>query len=236
VSEGRRKSAHRADVSLKKLDTKETNIFWVPEGSALKRILDAVAKTAQGKRLIQNVDHNALATDLSDAWSKWLLWSALDSRGGAKRRARLFRALKISANEFKKCLLDKTGDFYLSREIIFAAFADENSFGSFQASLDRIIAVASQKMNEDQAWFRLNRSLKEWFAGEILGKVFRRNFGTEPSPGPVRDADGRQQRADTPSIRFVVQVMKEMGMGGGPDLVSRAFKDVKAGRPGRRTQ
>jgi hypothetical protein len=212
------------------------DVVWIPDVHSLKRILDEIAKTPQGKKLIQKVDRNVLAGDLSDAWGKWLLWRALDSTGGAKRRAKLFRTLEISATKFKKRLLDKTGEYYVLREMMFSAFSDETAFGLFLTSLDRVIKVASQKMNEKKAWLRLKRSPRGFFAYEVLGPVYKKNFGEDPAAWYVKESRNAPARPDTPFIRFAVQVMKEMGIGGGPDLVLRAFKEVKAGRPGRRQQ
>jgi hypothetical protein len=99
-------------------------------------------------------------------------------------------------------------------------------------ALDRVIKAATTFKDENShgAWVRLERPLKEWFAAEILPKVFEDNF-RRPAKGSRRDQSKVGAKpADGPYIRFAVAVMREMGIKISPETVARALKDVRAGR------
>jgi len=199
---------------------------WLPEGDVLDRIIAAV-----GAKHTRKLDcgrlRNQLASDLLEARSKLLLFTALDSDKGARARENLFNAVAISAKKFKKRLLDPRGQEYAARAIA-SRFDSNADFDAFLAGLDRVIEATEALTGENRkgAWARLDHSPKEWFAVEILPPIFERNF--RRSPGISRSADG--SRTGGPFIRFVQAVMREMSMPISAETVARALKHVRSGR------
>ena len=139
------------------------------------------------------------------------------------RREKLFRGIARDAIALKDKLLANEG--YAARAL----------FPEGLGELNRIIDEAQnfEKQNSSGAWERHERSLRDWFAAEILPDVFIRNFPAVHgrSPGePVafsRPFGGGQ--AGGPFIRFAVAVMGEMGMLIKPNTVARALENVRDG-------
>jgi hypothetical protein len=202
-------------------------VWWACSEEALYKIIAAVGE--------KPVDSKKLGSDLSDAYSKLLLFNVLDSDKGAKARRKLFSGIARDARDLKKQLLDKKK--YAARALI----PDGPRRHAFLGELDHIIGGA--KVSEQQnsgAWARLERSLHDWFAAEILPGVFKRNFPQvhERHPGkPVafsRPARGGQPGG--PYIKFAVAVMHDMGMRISPGTVARALQDVRKERARRKKE
>jgi hypothetical protein len=104
-------------------DSPEADV-WLPERDALDRIIAAVGAKNTCK-LDCDRFRNQLASDLLEARSKWLLFTALDSDKGARARAKLFGAITDSAKKFRRRLLDERGQKYAARSI--ASRFDEDS-------------------------------------------------------------------------------------------------------------
>jgi hypothetical protein len=204
---------------------------WFPDLDALNRIIDAVGAKYSCKLDCDRL-RNQLASDLLEARSKWLLFTALDSDKGARARAKLFGAIADSAKKFKRRLRDDRGQKYAAGAIA-SKFDSAADFDAFLAGLYRTIeaAEALTRENKKRGWIRLSRSPKEWFAAEVLPPIFERNFGR--SARVSRSADGSQP-AGGPFIRFVRAVMREMSIPISPETVARALKEVRAGRERRR--
>src|SRR5262249_46467469 len=142
---------------------------WICNAAALKKVIAAV-----GRKYTGNLDCDRLAFDLQGAWSKWLLFTALDSDKGARARKELFKPIAASAVDFRKQLLDPRGDMYTVRSL----FRDRSRFDAFVVELDRIIGEAKgfAEQNSRGGWVRLGRSPKEWMVAEVLPEIFHRNF------------------------------------------------------------
>jgi hypothetical protein len=205
---------------------------WLPDDDALKHIIHAVGAKYTCKLDCDRL-RNQLASDLLEARSKWLLFTALDSDKGARARAKLFGAIADSAKNFNRRLRDARGQEYAARAIA-SKFDSVADFDAFLVGLDRTIEAAEALTGENRKGgsVRLGRPLKEWFAAEILPPIFERNFGR--SAAVSRSADG-SGLAGGPFIRFVRAVMREMSIPISAETVARALKDVRAGRE-RRTR
>jgi hypothetical protein len=143
----------------------------------------------------------------------------------------LFSGIARDARDLKRQLLDKKE--YAARALI----PDGPRRHAFLGELDHIIGGA--KISEQQnsgAWARLERSLHDWFAAEILPDVFIRNFPAvhERHPGRPVGFSRREGQPDGPYIRFAVAVMGEMGMSISPGTVARAIEDIRKPRARRK--
>lgn len=198
-------------------------ILWVPDGSSIERVLEAVAAgSLKGKKLIQGVDPSRLQTELSQASSLWQVRLWLHSKKNVRDRAGEFRTLADCAINFKDQL--EVGENCGSMSF---AFPDASEFKTFQAGLDRIIQAAKDLQKVEVV--RLSQSPKKWFADEVLGPIYERTFGEKPKVSKDHD---RKTPAYGPFVRFVVQVMKEMGHPISPNTVASA---VETGRRLRKT-
>jgi hypothetical protein len=72
------------------------------------------------------------------------------------------------------------------------------------------------------------------FAIEILLPVYECNFAVMEAYRDSGSSKAIAGAADGPFPRFVVAVMREMGMAISPETVARALKDVRAGAPRRK--
>ena len=201
----------------------------------LDSIIAAVFSTPSGRETrrkgVNKLNRNQLISDLLDARTKWLLFTALDSDKGASARARLFRRVAGAAKKFKQRLLDETGQRYAARVIASKAFSGQDGFSVFLRALDRVIEVAEASVRQNKgAWVRLNRSTRDWFVAEILAPLFERNFNRQA--GTSRSSDSNTPGG--PFIRFAVTVMREMGIPISKETVAAALKDVRTGRSSRR--
>ena len=102
---------------------------WTCNAEALERILAAV-----GKKYTADLNRDHLVFDLQDAWSKWLLFTVLDSDKGACARKELFDAIVDSGIDFKKHLLDPRGEKYAASSL----FRDRSRLDTFAGELDRL--------------------------------------------------------------------------------------------------
>jgi hypothetical protein len=211
-------------------DLPQGSVYWECSKEALDRIIDAVDEEPDNS--------GQLVSDLLNAYSKLLLFKNLDSDEGAKARKKLFNGIADDAIALKDKLL--ANQEYAARVLFPGVSRDQAGLRlrhAFLGELDRIIdeAKISGKQNSNGAWARLERPLREWFAVEILPKVFKGNFDAvhKRHPGwPVgfsRPPKGGQPGG--PYIRFAVAVMGEMGMPISPGTVARAIQDVRKGRP-----
>ena len=190
-------------------------VCWACSDEAYKRIIAAVGEEPD--------DSYQLVSDLLNAYSESLRFRILDSDKGAKARKKLFRGIVATAIALRDKLLANKG--YAARAL----------FPEGLGELDRIIDEAQnfEKQNSSGAWGRHERPLHEWFAAEVLPKVFKDNFTSvhDLHPGePVGFSRSRNQEADGPYIRFAVVVMGEMGMRIKPNTVASAIQDVRDGR------
>jgi hypothetical protein len=211
-SSRRRKAAQSDSIPM---------LCWVPNAAGYKRIMKAI-----GERYADKVDRDKLVADLVDARAKLLTFVVLDSDKGARARKELFRSIADSAIALRKRLEADSAPSgrskgYASRAIAFT-FPDASGFDAFLKALDRVIdaAKAGEEQNSRGGWVRLERSPTEWFAAEILPRVFERNFGRKAAVSKT---------GATPFSRFVVAVMDEMGMPITWRTVARAFTQVRAG-------
>jgi hypothetical protein len=208
---------------------------WTCDEAAYKRIISAVGEEYIPRDVDRDKFRNNLVFDLTDAQSKLLLFAALDSDKGARKRKELFGRVLKSAIDFRERLLDPTSDMYVARTIAAnEGFSFAKQFLAFKEALDRIIKAteALQEHNSHGGWVRLERSPKEWFAGEMLPRVFERNF--QRRPGASRPSDESKKRsAGGPYVRYAVAVMGEMGMKITRETVARILKDVQADRKAR---
>jgi len=202
---------------------------WWCSPAALKTIIAAV-----GDQHSAEVQLDVLRSDLLAARAQLLAFIALDSKSGAQDRRELFSCILESAQTFKQRLLDDRGHRYAAREI--AARLPELDVGVLAVWLDLIIEVTETLKDENKdAWMRLNRPLKEWFAAEVLPKVFESNFKRKAKISRPSDAKAGPYVADGPYIRFAVAVMREMGILISEETVARALIDVRSGRLRRKT-
>lgn len=215
---------------------RQEGLHWFPDADAINRIVSAVTSTPRGKKkLATNYNRDQLVKDLLEAWTKWLVVLPLDSDTGARNRRKLFSAIVRTGKYFKKRLLDDTGQKYAARQIA-STFSNASDFYAFLGGLNRTIEAAEilARQNSHGGLVRLTRAPKEWFAIEILLPVYECNFcrnGGISRPGSSKAIAGA---ADGPFPRFVVAVMREMGMAISPETVARALKDVRAGAPRRK--
>src|SRR5262249_7203108 len=136
---------------------------------ALEKIIAAV-----GKKYTGDLDRDGSVSDLRDAWSKLLPFTALGSEKDAPARKKLFDAIVDSEIKFKKHVLAPCGVKYAASSL----FRDRARFDGFAGELDRVIGEATDlaEQNSRGGWVRLSRPPKEWMAGEVLPEVFQRNF------------------------------------------------------------
>jgi hypothetical protein len=191
-------------------------VWWDFSKEARDRIIAAVGE--------KPANRNQLVSDLLNAYSKLLLFKNLDSDKGAKARKKLFSGIADDAIALKDKLL--ANQEYAARVL----FPEVSRGHAFLGELDRIIdeAKISEKQNSNGAWERLERSLPDWFAAEILPKVFKRNFPEVHKRHPGEPV-GFSRPAGGPYIRFAVAVMSEMGMPIKPNTVARALENVRDG-------
>jgi hypothetical protein len=204
---------------------------WVCGPVAYERIIAAV-----GERHSAQVQRDRLIFDLLAAREQLLAFMTLDSESGVRERKQLFSGVSDSAKALKQRLLDDRGHRYAAREI--ASRLPDLHLGTFMSSLDRIIEVTETLKDENShgAWMRLKRPLKEWFAAEVLPKVFKSNFDREAKISRPSDSKAGPYVAGGPYIRFAVAVMHEMGVSISEETVARALKDVRAVRARRKNQ
>jgi hypothetical protein len=195
---------------------------WTCTDAALERIIAAV-----GEKYIGDLDRDRLVCGLQDAWSKWLLFAALDSDKGARARKELFGAIAHSAISFRERLLDPRGEMYAARGI----FPGQSGLEAFVAELDRVISAAQDfvEQNSHGGWVRLNRPPKEWMAAEVLPEVYERNFHRRAS----RSRNPNTEKADGPYLRFAQAVMVEWDIPITKGVIARALKEVRDGEPRR---
>ncbi len=196
---------------------------WTCTAAALEKIIAAV-----GEKYTDDLDRDRLVLDLQDAWSKWLLFTALDSDKGARARKELFGVIADSAINFRERLLDPRGEMYAARGI----FPGRSGLEAFVAELDRVIGAAQdfEEQNSHRGWVRLSRAPKEWMVGEILPDVYERNFHRRASPSRNPNAE----TADGPYPRFAQAVMAEWGIKITMGVIVRALKEVRKGLPRRK--
>src|SRR5271170_1532771 len=134
------------------------SVYWECSKEALDRIINAVGEGPDNS--------DKLVSDLLNAYSESLRFRILDSNRGAKARKKLFRGIVATAIALRDKLL--ANDRYAARAL----------FPEGLGELDRIIDEAQnfEKQNSSGAWERQERSLRDWFAAEILPDVFIRNF------------------------------------------------------------
>jgi hypothetical protein len=216
--------------------TPEVANEWTCRPEAYQRIISAV-----GNKYVGDVNRDRLVFDLQDAWSKWLLFTSLDSDKGARARKKLFQEIVDSAVPFKERLLGDRSDQYFQDRLLdpgamYAAisiFVDIRAFDAFVTELDRVIGAAKElEQNNRGGWVRLERPPKEWLTAEILPRVFKRNFDRYAKVS----RDPKSGKVGGPFIRFAVAVMAEWGIPICEDVVARALKDVRAGRSRRKSR
>jgi hypothetical protein len=191
---------------------------WTCTAAALEKIIAAV-----GKKYTADVDRDRLASDLQDAWSKWLLFTRLDSDKGARARKELFGVIADSAIIFRERLLDPQGEMYAAKSV----FPGQLGLEAFVAELDRVISAAQgfAEQNRRGGWVRLNRPPKEWMAAEVYERNFHRRASSSRNPNT--------EKADGPYLRFAQAVMAEWDIPITRGVIARALKEVRKRRPRR---
>jgi hypothetical protein len=137
---------------------------WKLSAEVYDRIIDAVGEEPK--------DRDKLVFDLLSARAQLLRFMFLDSDKGAKARKKLFSDISNQAIALKDNLL--ANEEYAAR----ALFPDVSRGLIFLRELHRIVeeAKVSEQQNSKGAWERLERSLPDWFAAEILPKVLKAIF------------------------------------------------------------
>jgi hypothetical protein len=190
---------------------------WICDDEARDRIIRAVGDRCPC------TNPNQLVFDLNAAHSILHTRVILDSGKGARLRRELFSGIVDSAEIFKQKLLDERGDHYAARNI----FHGEPPRKAFEDKLNWVIDRAKElQCQNSQAWLRLKRPPKEWFAGEILPKIFESNFGRVAGTS----TNPKTSKVSGPFIKFAVTVMREMGMQIAPGTIGRILKDLRSNR------
>ena len=190
-------------------------VWWVCSDEARDRIIAAVGK--------EPTDRNKLVSDLLNRYSQLLLFKALDSDNGAKARRKLFSGIVKDAIYLQMRLL--THKEYAARALI----PDELRRHAFLSELGRIVggAEASKEQNSKGGWVRLERPLLEWFAAEVLPKVYEENFGKKV---------GASNSGLGPGVRFICAVTHEMRLCISKGTIVRALKQTRKGHPRRKAR
>jgi hypothetical protein len=186
---------------------------WFNADEAYDRIIKEVGKTpAKGR------DH--LVSDLLNAYSQLLRFRVLDSNQKARERKELFGVIVKDAINLKNRLLAL--EEYAARALF--PFPDMPRGVAFLGELSRIAVEAKVLERQNSgAWERLERPLLEWFAAEVLPKVYEENFGKKVGASN-----------SGPGVKFISAVMREMGLRIiSTETLARALKDVRKGRPRR---
>ena len=210
------------------------------DDAAIKRILDKVAETPQGKNLVQRCPRDKLAEKLVFARGLWRIISAAH-RGHVGRvnqkRAKEFHKLAKAAKHFKKYLCEEVveetvaGDSLNSDlvhvEVItrrwLSLFPTPPDLKAFLVTVERVISVA-EGFAQTYEYKVKGRSPKESFVGDILRPIFGECFGQPAgAPGDISGRGGQDIQHGL-FTRFVIAVDEEMKVGLSVDVIKRALQ------------